>query len=186
MAVTIQHLHATQRLLTQSFMVKPHTCTVHRDTQSAYAMSANPHGTKSHKFINLRHNYIYNLLDPYQVTILYVSADRQKSGILTNPLQRTAFKKQCNHLKLTVLVSSSGVSRTPYTHKDNGSWHPTYIQAYSHSLRKVYQWIPACSITRAEQNFDSYIQFHHTTLQTALSLSHLLIYRYSVFVYTAI
>lgn len=102
MMVTIQHLHTTQRLLTQVGIMKPHTCTVRTDSQSSHVISRNPHGTKSLKFINLRHNYIYSLLGPDQVTIRYVPSDRQKADIHTEPLQRTVFKKQCNHSNLTV------------------------------------------------------------------------------------
>lgn len=60
--LTIQHVHVPKRMVTRGKNMTDYRWVVRHDNKATFAMSENEHGTKSRKFIDLRHQYVQHMV----------------------------------------------------------------------------------------------------------------------------
>lgn len=102
-AAAIQNANTMHRIMEQAGLWQAAPSTIKTDNKATVEMISKPHGTKRRKFIDLRHHYIRQQLDTGRTSVIHVPGQEQKADIMTKPLQRVAFQKQCEILHMAAM-----------------------------------------------------------------------------------
>lgn len=107
LAITIQHMHVTKRILKDIKIIPDDECVMLTENPATCAMVLKSHGIKSIKFIYLTHQYIQHMIQFNLIKIKHVQASGQPANMFTKPLQSILFYRQCKILHIFQSMSKA-------------------------------------------------------------------------------